>query len=132
MRFLFILLASFLLLFNAVGALYGGWNLIIHPDGSSIQLSLNWLKHTPFQNYLVPGIILFAANGLFSLFVFLSVLFRMRKYFWFIMVQGAVLFGWIIIQILLVQTVYFLHYIMGSVGPLLIITGYLLYRIDRN
>jgi hypothetical protein len=45
---------------------------MLHPDGSSIEMSLDWLQHTPFQDYLIPGIILFIANGLFSIFVFIS------------------------------------------------------------
>jgi ABC-type proline/glycine betaine transport system permease subunit len=71
--------AALLLLFNAIGALFGGWNLITHPDGSSLQMSLDFLKKTPFHTYLIPGIILFVANGLFSIFVLLALVFR----FWY-------------------------------------------------
>lgn len=33
--------AVLLLLFNGTGALFGGWQLIAHPDGSSLQLTLD-------------------------------------------------------------------------------------------
>lgn len=39
MRSLLIILVYILLLFNGIGALYGGWNLMMHPDGSSIELT---------------------------------------------------------------------------------------------
>ena len=69
-------MASVLLLFNGVGALFGGWSLIVHPDGSGLQLSMDWLRHTPFPDYLIPGVILFIANGLFSVYVFMSILLK--------------------------------------------------------
>ena len=121
-----------LLFINGAGAIYGGWNLMLQPDGSSIQLSMDWLKHTPFKNYLVPGIILFISNGLFSLFVFTTVMFNIRTASLMVMVQGAILTGWIIIQILLIQTVYFLHLILGCMGLLLIVTGILQWKSLKN
>ncbi len=125
------LLASALLLFNGIGAIYGGWHLMMHPDGSSIQLSMDWLEHTPFKDYLIPGIVLFIANGLFSMVVLCALIFKFRHYAWYIMVQGAILTGWIVIQVLMVQTIYFLHIILGIVGLLLIIIGALLLNMKQ-
>lgn len=119
-----------LLLFNGIGAVYGGVNLMLHPDGSSIQLSEEWLKTTPFHNYFIPGVILFIANGLGSFIAFSFVLIRHRNDAWLVMAQGAILTGWIIIQILLIQTVYFLHFIMGGVGIALILLGWVQYKIN--
>jgi hypothetical protein len=123
---------SLLLLIDGLGAIYGGSNLIVHPDGSSIQLSLDLLKHTPFQNYLIPGIILLVANGLFSVFAFTALVLRIPNYARLIMIQGALLTGWILTQMVLIQTVYFLHFILGSIGMALIITGFLLNKINSN
>ena len=120
------IIAALLLLFNGTGAIYGGWNLIIHPDGSSIQLSPMWLEHTPFHSYLIPGIILFFANGMLSIFVFITILLNRKTYPFGVMAQGVILTGWIVIQMLLVQTVYFLHIVMGSTGLLLILIGWLM------
>lgn len=122
---------SFILLFNAAGAIYGGGNLIIHPDGSSIQLSLEWLKYTPFRDYFVPGIILFVANGLCSIIVFISLIFKHKNYLWFVIAQGVVLTLWIIIQIILIRMVYFLHIVMGSLGVILIILGIIQLKIKE-
>ncbi|MGB4843039.1 MAG: hypothetical protein WBP16_01100 [Ferruginibacter sp.] len=126
-RFLLIL-ASILLLFNGIGAVYGGWNLIIHPDGSSIQLPMHWLKHTPFKNYFIPGIVLFTVNGLFSFFVFILLLLNNRYKGRLVMIEGILLTGWILVQVLLLQTIYFLHIILAVVGMGLIAVGILLHK----
>lgn len=124
-RFLSVI-SSLLLIFNGAGALYGGWNLMTYPDGSSIHLSLHWLEHTPFTDYLIPGIILFITNGLFSFFAFIALLLKAKKYDRLVMAQGAILTGWIIIQMILIQTIHSLHIIVGSVGIGLIIAGILI------
>lgn len=121
-----------MLIFNGIGALYGGGHLILYPDGSSIQLSLNWLENTPFHDYLIPGIILFIANGLFSLLAFGALIFNLKNSAWFVMAQGAIMSGWIVIQIILIQTVYFLHFIMGGVGISLAILGWILVKYNEQ
>lgn len=132
MKLLLHILAYILLFFNGVGALFGGWNLMIHPDGSSLQLSLDWLKHTPFPDYLIPGIILFIANGLFSIFVFIAIVLKLRNYYWLVMVQGAILAGWIVIQMALIRTIDFLHVLFGSIGIALFIVGWMLLQYNRQ
>ena len=123
---------SLLLIFNGAGALYGGSNLIIHPDGSSLQLSLELLKHRPFDDYFIPGLVLLVANGLFSVFILTAIIFRIKGYTWLIMIEGAILTGWIIIQMMLIREIYFLHFILGGVGLALIKSGYYLQRLNRN
>lgn len=114
-----------LLIINLVGAFYGGLNLILKPDGSSIGLSLDLLKHSPFENFFIPGILLLEANGLFCLIVLVFVLINHRNYTLFVVAQGIILTGWIIIQIILIKTIFFLHYILGGIGIILIIIGWL-------
>lgn len=118
--------AVLLLLFNGTGALFGGWQLIAHPDGSSLQLTLDWLKHTPFTDYLVPGLVLIMVNGLFSMATFFALILKFRHSAKLILFQGILLSGWILIQILLIRTLHPLHLIMGSVGVALIVVGWLL------
>ena len=124
------ILTSILLLFNAAGALYGGWNLMLYPDGTSIQLSIDWLKHAPFVDYRIPGFILFTTNGMFSAFVFMALILNLKKYAWLVMAQGTILIGWILIQILLIQTLFFLHFICLFVGIVLIIAGWMAHTIQ--
>jgi hypothetical protein len=122
----FKIIASALLLFNGIGAIYGGWNLIIHPDGSSLQMTPGYLQYSPFNNYLIPGIILFIANGLGSFVVIATLLFNYRKYPFLIILQGSILTGWIVIQMILVRSIFPLHIVLGAVGLLLILSGVVL------
>jgi hypothetical protein len=119
---------SALLLINAVAALYGGLNFILRPDGSSMHMSLDWLKHTPFHDYLIPGIILLIANGIFSVGVLIAIILRIRLVTWLIMAQGTVLLGWISVQVLMIKIINFHHFVFVSIGIVLIITGWQLKR----
>lgn len=117
-----------LLLFNGIGACYGGWLLMTDPTGGTLQLPLHWLEHSPFADYFIPGIVLFCANGLLSFVIAFFVITGRWRYPLLVMLQGAVLTGWIVIQVLLLQMVYFLHFIMGGTGLLLLLCGLLLQR----
>jgi hypothetical protein len=119
------ILAITLLLINGLGALYGGGNLIMYPDGSGFGMPLSMLAHTPFHNFLIPGIILFVANGLSSILVCAVLLLNVRYAWWLVMAQGAVLVGWIVIQVILIQGVGFLHLLFGGIGVALIVTTWL-------
>lgn len=132
MKVLLTITASLLLLLTGVGALYGGWQLINHPDGSSLQLSLNWLARTPFPDYCMPGIILFIANGLLNMLVFATQYFNFRYFPRLVVFQGAVLTGWIAVQMWLMQTVHILQIVLGAVGIALMLVGSLLIKENRT
>ncbi len=51
-------LLLFLLLFLAMGGIYGGMMLITDPSGEKIQFPPDVIERLPFPNYLIPGIIL--------------------------------------------------------------------------
>ena len=129
MKIVLKIIASLLLLFNSTGAIYGGLNLIMHPDGGSLQLSPEHLQYSPFTDYLIPGIILFAANGLF---VFGVLLINHKFFPMLIMAQGTILTGWIVIQVLMVHMTYYLHIVLGTVGLLLILCGWILSGIQEK
>jgi hypothetical protein len=131
MKVLLTITASLLLLSTGIGAIYGGWQLINHPDGSSLQLSLNWLARTPFSDYYIPGIILFIANGVLSLFVFATQYVNYRYFPRLVVFQGAVLTGWIIIQMWLMQTIHILQIALGAVGIALMLVGTFLIKENR-
>jgi len=130
MKTLLKIITLLLLLVNGTGAIYGGTHLILHPDGSSLGMSLEFLNHTPFQNYLIPGITLFIANGICSFMVILSLILNRRNYPLFVIAQGMILTGWIIIQVFLIQTIHLLHIFLGSIGMLLIILGWVQKRLN--
>jgi hypothetical protein len=126
------ILSVVLLLFNGIGAIYGGLHLLLHPDGSSLGISTDWLKHSPFDSFFIPGLVLFLVNGLFDFFVLWQMVSNKPESGLYVLAQGTVLCGWILIQILMLQTVYFLHYTLGGIGLALVFLGYVLRRKQKG
>lgn len=121
-----------LLLFNALGALPAGVLFMLDPSGAKMGMNTGHLAHSPFDTFLIPGIVLFIANGLMSVLAVVLILKKYRFYSYFTMLQGCILIGWIIIQVGMLQFVDTLHYIMGTTGILLFVTGYLLTKLEAN
>src|ERR1700738_5076922 len=46
-----------------IGALFGGGQFILAPDGHLIGVPLKMLAGTPFHSFLVPGLVLFTLLG---------------------------------------------------------------------
>jgi hypothetical protein len=126
------ILAGILLLFNGTGAIYGGVSLIAAPDGSGLQMGVEWLEQTPFDNYLIPGIILLAVNGIFSFVCLGMMLIRNKQYGRYVVVQGVLLCGWIGVQILLIRTVNMLHIVMAATGLILTVCGAGIIRVEQT
>ena len=120
----FKIFAVVLLLFNGAAAIYGGLNLVVYPNGTSLQLSPDLLQPSPFTNYFIPGLILFIANGLLSLFAGVTVIARLQKSYLYVFIQGCILTGWIIIQAFMLQTVLYYQVIFGITGLLLMLCGW--------
>lgn len=120
--------SAFLLLLNGTGALYGGWHLITDPTGNSLQMPVTWLEHSPFENYLIPGIVLLVANGVLS-FVALSLLFTKPSYYSLaLIVEGCVLLGWITTQMFLLRTANALQIAFTVTGCSMLLAGLILKR----
>ena len=124
--------SSVLLIFNGIGAVYGGGAFILQPDGSLLGMSLEFLKTSPFTSYLIPGIILFLCMGIFSFYVLYKVLRNSPNYSLYIMAEGMLLCGWIAIQILMIKMVIPLHWIMGGTGVLLVIAGIVSFVLSKR
>lgn len=128
----FRIIAIILLLFNAISALAGGWSMMSDPSGETLDMPLRFLEHSPFENFLVPGIILFTTNGLFSLLLAVMAFLKFMNYSWLVIFQGFILVGWLTIQIIMIRDFYGLqHLLYFSVGFLLIATGWILARQDQ-
>ena len=120
------ILACLLLLFNGTGALFGGWSFIQDPTGSDLQIPTTYLEHSPFKDFLIPGIVLFTVNGVLSLVTLVWTLMQWKQYGWLIMIQGAMLVGWIIIQMIMLREINLYHFIFGSIGIILLWIGWTL------
>jgi hypothetical protein len=102
------------------------------PSGETLGMPLRFLEHSPFENFLVPGIILFIVNGLFSLLFAIMAMLRFLNYSWLVIFQGFILLGWLIIQIIMIREFYApLHVLYFIIGLLLIATGWILARQDQ-
>lgn len=117
------IVAILLLLFNGAGAIYGGLALIRHPDGSSIGLSVELLRYTPFSDYTIPGVVLLMLNGIIDLLILLATLARLRSFYFLVCAQGCVLLLWLLMQIALIRVFDQMHLIMGVTALLLIGVG---------
>lgn len=86
-------------LFLSVGAFYGAWHLVTDPSGGSLQMPASqFLPGTPFDTFLVPGLILFAANGIFPLVVVVGALMKQPWARYGHVAVGALLTGWMLVQ----------------------------------
>ena len=121
-----------LLAFNGIGAVYGGWHLMTDPTGLSIQLSHSYLNGTIFPDYTIPGIILFVFIGIFSIIAALWVVCRWKNDSKLVIIEGVLLTGWIVIQMIMIRTVYFLQFILGGIGILLLLAGFILLKKERT
>lgn len=50
-------------------ALFGGGRLVLDPTGRSMNMPVEWLAGTPFDDYLLPGLVLFSLLGVGSFVV---------------------------------------------------------------
>jgi hypothetical protein len=67
-------LLIFLLAFLGLGAVFGGGVLIISPAGKLFSMPLSMLQNSPFNSFLVPGIILFLVLGVVPMFLVFALL----------------------------------------------------------
>jgi len=93
--------ALVLLFFLGISALPAGIMMIVDPSGISIKLPLELLEHTPFNDFLIPGIILGLFNGVLSLLVAILVLRKHRLQSWLVLFQGTVLTIWLTVEVLM-------------------------------
>ena len=130
--FLLRAIAAAMLLFNGTGALYGGYSLINDPTGGGLQLPFEYLKPGIFTDYFIPGLILFVFNGIGSLLAAFYTIGHFSKYYLWVLAQGLILIVWIIVQLFMVTHVYYLQFILGGLGLMLILLALLLKRKEEQ
>lgn len=118
---LYILMA--LILIQGISGLFGGGTLVLDPTGDMLKMPLSLLESSPFDNYLVPGIILLLVLGTLPLIVLYG-LFRSKTWAW----SGAFLVGvaliiWIGVEIIMIgyQADPPLQLVYGMVGLALLV-----------
>jgi hypothetical protein len=119
------IIAIILLFFNGVSAIFGGGGLILDPTGASMQMPIEFLASSPFNNFLIPGIILFSVNGLFNLFVGILGIRKNAMFPSLTIVCGLLLTAWLTVQIVIIKDFYApLHLTYYLIGILLMFLGF--------
>ncbi len=126
------IIAVVLLIFVALGALYAGYSFITTPSGQGMSMDTSYLAHSPFRDFFIPGIVLFVVNGVFNIIAAIAAIIKTTNYFFYIMMQGILLSGWIIVQIIMARDVAVQHLLSFSIGVIFICIGIILRKEKRN
>lgn len=116
-------LLIFLHVFLGIGAIFGGSLLMFSPDGSILSMPLEMLENSPFNNFFIPGLILFVGLGILPIITAIYLisekslkiaeklsLYKETHWSWNISLYiGFILIIWIIIQLYIIQGVAFIH-----------------------
>ena len=97
--------------------------MMMDPSGRLMRMPLSLLGHSPFHTFLIPGLILLVANGILSIVAFLATLRRAQGYGWWVALQGCVLTGWITVEVIMMRTTMWAHYLYWGVALILIMAG---------
>ncbi|HKM04880.1 MAG TPA: hypothetical protein VJZ04_09915 [Lachnospiraceae bacterium] len=101
--------------FVGIGAMAGGMMAILYPKGPGGML-VDALNNSPFTDYLIPGIILFAVIGLGNVFCAVSILLKSKYQGYISSIISWALVIWIIVQCIMLRMVVSLHVIFFIIG----------------
>lgn len=113
-----------LISFIAVTSTLSGFMMISYPEGGVMNLDTLLLEGTPFKNFLVPGILLAGLVGASnSIAVYTFIAESPSRYNWSI-AGGALISAWIIIQMIMIQSLHWLHLVYLIAGILIMLIAY--------
>jgi len=131
MKVIYTWLAIILLFFSSAGAFYGSYHLYGHPDGSSLKLPLDLLKHTPFKNFKIPGILLFVSVGMVGALAIVMTILQISYHAKYIIAAGLILTVWMLVQMVFTAEIYRLQYIVLAIGIAELLCGIALDRDEK-
>ena len=118
-------------LFIGLGAVGGGLGLVLEPSGANLGMPLEMLSHSPFSDFLIPGMLLLIFNGLGSIAGCISS-FKFFQYAAEIaLALGAFLVAWILIQVYWIHDFHWLHGLYLILGIIELGLGWLLRKTVR-
>jgi hypothetical protein len=89
-------------IFLGLGALFGGGALILAPDGHFLGMPTKLLAGSPFNSFLVPGIVLFTLIGVVPLFAAAITARRQAFAPLAAVAVGLILIGWVSVEMLVI------------------------------
>lgn len=97
-----VIILMVLMALQGLSGLAGGFGLAADPSGASLGMPVAWLDGSPFQDYLIPGIILLSVLGLGPLIVLYG-LWNRKRWAWSGSLAVAVsLIVWITVEIAII------------------------------
>lgn len=118
-------LSIFLLFVSGSLALFGGYRMISDPTGNSLGLPFYLLNGSIFSDYTMPGWVLLLTVGVFSIVVIICILQKVRIHPSLIMLEGVIIMGFVIIQMLILGETFYIQYFFLILGIGLIGLGIL-------
>jgi hypothetical protein len=102
-------------LFTGAGGMFGGLAAILNPQ-NPLGMPAESLKNSPFENFLIPGIILLTVIGLGNLFCAAAILLNLRIQGYAGSITGWGLVIWITVQCIILGTIHLLHIVFFIIG----------------
>jgi hypothetical protein len=108
----------------AIGAIPVGVGFVIAPDGSRVGMPLDLLQGTPFASFRIPGLLLAVAVGGSTLTAAILLARRHRHALAASFLAGAIVVGWISVQVVLIGLASPLQPIVAALGLALILLAW--------
>ncbi len=115
-------------LFIGLGGIAGGLPMVLDPTGAAIGLNQDILADTPFENFLIPGIVILTFNGIFISIAGIASIKKYQRAGEIGVIFGIWLTGFMIAEILWLHLVMWLQHLFLICGIIEIILGAILYK----
>jgi hypothetical protein len=109
-----------------IAAIAGGVGLVLWPDGSALRAPLALLERSPFESFLIPGLILLVVIGFGSTLAGLLVIRESPAADAAALAAGLALLGWITLQMAMLHMANWLQ--LGGIATALAIIALSLRR----
>lgn len=109
--------------FSALSAIAGGAELILYPRGNAYMPTPDVLQYTPFDNFVIPGLLLGLWVGGTSAACALLSLRRSRFAIDSMLLAGGTLSCWIVAEFAMLRVPHWLHALYLGVGAVLTMLG---------